>query len=535
MTCSCLFLQVQVMSSTKSASSGSFALDRYNQEMGLINTEAAVTMPQRSLLVGTQKQRQEINRLLRQLEVLLPMGEGRLRFAHLKVIELREAEASGVLDGGVHAVSYVYKGKEKYRLYSSGETLDRGKQEVKRFLPYYTGEQGIRADGSTYRMRNRDAVWLGIELPLLQEINQSIQQETEERMRGLYLQMEPSAQTQRTEEERFLIEAYYAYCDSRSQSQSPEENRALMVEFFAQVEGLRKGRSARPQRLTQAELIRLIKREIYNYCGKLARYYSQQDSVWVNVGGKSQIALRIKQQDAVTRRWSNRTPAELVTEMHRCLLELAHDKIGKDRVRLDEEATFYAPVSFAENEQARQGSFEEGEAGDEQTGWIAGLQQEMGEGDEDESRVPKYGTTSVDIVKALPWVILDLVTKDNASMWETSLRFRKAKEAVQALENTLSTAKKQLTSDAFKAAQARFAIVHDPNSEVGAVGSTGILRTLSEAMKQQIRERRFEVEGDRVLVHVPGVSRSPLKLEESAPKAGSVVQPIVGSLSEVGL
>ena len=335
------------------ATGASFALDRYQQEMGLLDAYESATLQTPSLLNSTKRQKQEIAALLRQLEVLLPMGEARLRFSHLKVIETAEAESSGVLDGGVHVVTYLYKGQAKYRLYTPGEQLDPAKRESVKFLPYYTGETGQRQDGSEYRKRDRDAVWLGIELPLLQAVNQAIEAETQERMKVLYQKMQPNAQTQRTQEECFLLEAYYSYCDRRSCSESVEDNKRLMYEFFGHVEELRKGRASHPSRLTQIELIRLIKREMYNYCGRLAKYYSSKDPVWVSVGGKTRIVFQTRRKDPQTNRWLDRSPQELVAEMHRCLLELAYDKIGKDRVRLDEAASFYAPVSFAENEAGR--------------------------------------------------------------------------------------------------------------------------------------------------------------------------------------
>ena len=418
-----------------------------------------------------------------------------------------------ISDGRVYEMEGIWATRvvtETFSYYTTDPDAE-GKEE---WLPFILDETYTDRSGNTRQKTNQKAMNLAFKKPLEGEVVAEVEERCGRWLAPVLDMFRRHWEVRETVEGQMAQALYFEYAANvqkvmqQHKGDDKQELRgklieALMDQYLLDTEEVRLTASQR--HYTSGEIIEAARRAIHNFCveqnRRLVELLGSKKTVSMFLEGGN-TATVVYHTNADPKNW--RSPMlsalQLVAVAERCFLLLADNDQRRSKMRMDDKAaTTYAPVAHAETQKARaevraisddtdgEGDF------DERPGEILPFGLGFGGDSADEPNDPselmltdvivgqgivRVPYTQADI-KALPYAAIG-IEGDGMTVVH---RWPTLEEATQSLRKSQAKLSQPSQIDALRA---QVKVLHDPDAELGAEGSTRLLRTLSDEFKAQI-------------------------------------------------
>ena len=461
------------------------------------------------------QRRDRLDEYMRML-YLVPFGAVLLQ---VEVAGNREIEEA-IRDGRVYEMEGIQATlvqTETFSYYSADPDAEGDVQ----WLPFLLNETYTDRSGNARQKTNQKALNLAFKKPLEGEVVAEVEERFQRWLAPVLDLFRRHWEARETIEGSMVQNLYFEYAANvqRVMQQHKGEDKqelreqmiaALMDQYLLDTEEIR---ITAPQRhYTSREIIEAARCAIHNFC------VEQNQRLVEMLGNKKTVSMFLEGNSSPTVVYhTNRTPSdwrspmlsasELVAVAERCFLMLADNDQRRSKMRMDEKASnTYAPVTHAETLRARAEMRDntEGEGDfDEQP--TEALPFGLGFGSDSEASEPDelVGLTLTDVLAgqgtirvpyrqadlhALPYAAIS-IDQGNVTVVH---RWPTLGEAAQSLRETQVKLNQPQQAKALEVLHSQIKLLHDPSADLGAEGSTRLLRTLSNEFKAQIAHQ-----GDR--------------------------------------
>lgn len=476
---------------------------------------------------GEKERRSLLDDYMRLL-TLMPLGAAILQLEIQAGNDIEQAQR----DGELHRLKGVWAYRVQTETFSY-YTLEADTRGQKEWLDFFSGETYETRNGNIREKLNLKAVNLAFKKPLEGGVVNEVEARFQHWFKSVLDMFRRHWEARDTVEGRMVLNLFYEYASSvpkiirahpgeENQDARIERIQDVMDQFMADIEEVRQ--TAKTRVYTDQEIIQAARRCIHNFCVDQNRRLLQLLGVKrkVNMFIDGQLRLVYK-TNVDPNNWRSRmlNPQELVDEASRAFLMLAQSDLQRSKQRMDEKAReTYAPVAHADTrrgqEEVRQRHAEtsanlcedlidlmNGEAEDRSTDLPFGMTfGSEADGHDDEPEIENLPGMSVvqdaSFVDALAtkgqvkpeFVGMDLRTAPyvglNVKGNQVSVvhRWGSALESAKAFRNVATSLKDDVEKQT--ALKASMKIVYDPQGQLGAEGSSLLLRSLDPQFKRQI-------------------------------------------------